>query len=199
MIYDPHNWYWLADDGRLYSSARNATISRSDGEYVAWSKKGNVATRWPVDASGDQTEGALQDVLAPYGVYLTLSALKECLKHALDKAAEIERLRCITPGSGQAMEYQQAAAEAGLLLAALAADPGHVPSAADYPMLAASLGIDGETLADVATTVAAMHAQWQAIGSAIRATRLAAKREIDLAQTVGAAKEVAGAVDWPVL
>lgn len=125
-----------------------------------------------------------------------LDALKAQLVAQIDIDAEAQRALYITPGSGQAMEYQQAAVEAGALLAALAADPAHEPTPGAYPMLEASVGIDGDTLADVAATVAAMHAQWQAIGSAIRGARLAAKAAVLAAEDEAAAR-AAAVVAWP--
>ena len=124
-----------------------------------------------------------------------LARLKARLKAEIDAEAERQRLRWITHGDGQAMEYQQAAVEATALLAALSADPEHDPDEASYPMLAASLGIDGETLFAVATKVAAMHRQWQAVGSAIRGARLSAKQAIDEAADAVSARAVQPV--WP--
>jgi hypothetical protein len=131
----------------------------------------------------------------PPALPMNLSALKVALKSQIDEAAERERLKYITPGSGQALEYQQAAAEATILLAAIASDPQHEPDPDDYPMLMASIGLDGETLMVVATTVATMHRQWQAVGSAIRSARLAAKKAIDEAPDEAAARAVQPV--WP--
>ena len=128
-----------------------------------------------------------------------LATRKAGLKARLDVAAEAERLKYVTPGAGQAMEYQQAATEAARLLAAVAADPGHEPDPVDYPMLTASIGIDGDDLVEVATAVAGMHAQWCAIGSAIRAARLAGKEAIDAAPSAEAAQAAFDAVIWPSL
>lgn len=125
-----------------------------------------------------------------------LADLKSSLLTQIDAAAERERARYITAGSGQAMEYQQAAAEAEQLRAALSVDPEHEPDPADYPMLAASLGIDGATLAEVASTVAAMHEAWRIAGSAIRAIRLAAKAAVAAAEDEAAARAAADVI-WP--
>lgn len=144
-----------------------------------------VADRYPEGATWRELDAAAQ-----------LAALKAELKAAIDDAAERERLKYVTAGAGQAMEYQQAAAEAERLLAAVAADPDHEPDPADYPMLAASIGIDGDDLIEVATTVAGMHGQWQMIGAAIRAARLAAKTAIDAAADEAAARAVKAV--WPV-
>lgn len=72
MRYDPRNWYWLADDGRLFSSAVQALIPATDPGYEAWVAGSGVATRWPVDDRGAQTTASLQDVLTPYGLFTDL-------------------------------------------------------------------------------------------------------------------------------
>lgn len=126
-----------------------------------------------------------------------LDEVKVKLKASIDMAAETERLKYITAGAGQAMEYQQSAAEAKACLATIAAEPEYAPGAAEYPMLAASIGIDGVTIAEVATTVNAMHEAWLAVGSAIRAARLGTKLAIDAAGTVEDAQAAFDAVVWP--
>ena len=67
----PYDWYWLADDGRVFSSARQIIVDASDPDYSAWS---GTATAWPRDAAGDQTNAALQDVLTPYNLFVDLIA-----------------------------------------------------------------------------------------------------------------------------
>lgn len=116
-----------------------------------------------------------------------LSGLKVALRAQIDAAAEAERGRYITPGSGQAMTYQAKAAEAARFMA----DAG----AGDYPLLAAEVGITGETLTEVAGVVAAAHARWLAIGARIEAARLAAKAAVDVAPDETTARAVTPA--WP--
>jgi hypothetical protein len=60
-IYNILDWYWLADDGRIYSSKQQAVIPASDPGYVAF-LDGGPATVWPRDANGDQSDAALQQV-----------------------------------------------------------------------------------------------------------------------------------------
>jgi hypothetical protein len=71
QTFNPANWYWLADDGRVYSSARQIVVNVSDPGYVAW-VAANTATPWPRDGAGNQTDAALQDVVAPYGLFANL-------------------------------------------------------------------------------------------------------------------------------
>jgi hypothetical protein len=68
--YNPYDWYWLADDGRVFASARQVIVDGSDPDYVAW---GNVATIWPRDEAGNQTNAALQDVIASFNMFVDLT------------------------------------------------------------------------------------------------------------------------------
>lgn len=68
VIYNPLDWYWLADDGRTYASGRQKIVKKTDAAYKEWIAAGNVATRWPVDDLGQQTDAALYEVLQPYGL-----------------------------------------------------------------------------------------------------------------------------------
>lgn len=134
---------------------------------------------------------------SPLPAVVDVAAVKAALAAQIDIMAEVERLKYITAGVGQAMEYQQSATEAKACLAAIAADPEYAPHALEYPMLAASVGVDGATIAEVAVMVNAMHEAWLSVGSAIRATRLGTKLAIDAAETAEAAQAVFDAVVWP--
>lgn len=67
---------------------------------------------------------------------------------------------------------------------ACAADPSPIASA--YPMLAAELGITGDTLAEVAAVVLGLSAAWIDVAATIERTRLLAHRAITEAETVDA-------------
>nr|WP_278434127.1 hypothetical protein [Brucella anthropi] len=188
----PFNWYWQADDGRVYSSANQSLVPKSYQAFKNWIAEGNKPTRWPVDDNGDQTDAELSMVLKPYGLVLgTVANMKARLKALVDQAAENERLNYITPGAGQAMTYEQKVAEARAFKAA------SDPQAADYPVLSSEVGITGETLSEVAEIVLAAFALWQQIGSAIESIRLGAKRDIDAAEDEAAARAIVDAIVWP--
>ncbi|WP_028164130.1 DUF4376 domain-containing protein [Bradyrhizobium elkanii] len=72
--YDPYNWYWLADDARLFASATSALIQSDDPAYVAWTQQGNAATPWPRDDAGEQTPAELQRALFPYRIHVDLKS-----------------------------------------------------------------------------------------------------------------------------
>lgn len=70
-MFNVQDWYWLADDGRVFTSARQVIVDETDPGYVAWIAI-NTATPWPRDDAGNQTNAALQDVLAPYNLFVDL-------------------------------------------------------------------------------------------------------------------------------
>lgn len=122
-----------------------------------------------------------------------LADLKTALKAQIDTAAESERLKYITPGAGQALTYRQKADEATRYLST-----GN-PVDSDYPMLMASLGIEGDTLHKIAMLISTNNAKWLMIGAAIEQIRLATKYEIDRAQTPDEAMLIAENPEWPHL
>jgi len=115
--------------------------------------------------------------------------LKERLKAAIDVEAERQRLRWITPGAGQAMTYARKVEQAKAVLAA------QDPQPADYPMLAASIGIDGADLLTVANLIITMDQGWEQIGAAIEQARLSGKKAVDMAASIEAANAIK--VIWP--
>ena len=191
--FDPANWYWLSDDKRLYSSAAKALIDKSDAAYLDWCKALRP-TPWPRDGSGEQTDAALAEVLSGHGLTLFTTALaniKQSLKSIVDAEAEAERLNYITPGTGQAMTYQQKVAEAQAFKAA------SNPKASDYPILSSEVSITAETLEEIANIVLAAFGQWQQIGAMIESIRLGAKRDIDAAEDEATARVIVDAIVWP--
>lgn len=193
LNYTPYNWYWLAKDGRIYSSALQSLINKTDALYVGWLASGNTPTRWPQDVAGEETIAELAKVLAPYGLVIgTLTDIKAGIKRAIDTDAEAERLRYITAGTGQAMTYQRKVDEAKRLQA----DTGPA-TATDYPLLGASIGIDGASIQAVAAVVLGMDAAWAQIGAQIERIRLTAKQAVDDALDEAAARAVVTAIIWP--
>ncbi len=130
-------------------------------------------------------------VLQVIDTAIPFEVLKASLKTSIDTAAETERLKYITAGTGQAMTYQQKVDEARALKAV------SNPKSEDYPILASEVGITAPTLAEVADTVLAAYRQWQQIGAAIEAIRLGAKRDIDAAADEATARAVVDATNWP--
>ena len=204
-MYNIQNWYWKAQDGRVYGSLKQALIDDTNADFTAWLEEGNQPTPWPRDISGVESDSALAEVLNAHGLRLyapTLDEIKLSLKSQIDQQAETERLKYITPGVGQGMTYQekvnQATNYSGLYTAHLA-DPDNnlKPNDDEYLLLRAGLGIDGNTVLQIAETVTYAYLQWQQIGAAIEATRLQTKALIDEAETAVEAQEIFDAVLWP--
>jgi len=119
----------------------------------------------------------------------SLATIKAALIETIDADAERARLKHITGGSGQALEYRETAEEASRYAA--------TGGAGSYPMLQASVDA-GEvaTLADAANLVAQREASWAVLGARIRQKRIAAKRAVSAASTADAAR-AAALVEWP--
>jgi hypothetical protein len=66
MAFNPFNWYWLADDGRIFSSLQQAQVPATDQDYTDFCQV-NQPTPWPYDSQGAQTDASLQDVLEQHG------------------------------------------------------------------------------------------------------------------------------------
>lgn len=197
--FTPAAWCWTTLDGsRRYSTALGRLLAAGEEAETPISN-------WPTDLTGAQTDAALEAVLARYGLHMSLDPLKADLKAQVDARAEALRLTLITPGSGQAMEYQEAYAEAVQVDAAAKANAGASFDAAAYPMLSASLGYDldpttGKPTVDIAgeaRAVLAAYDAYQKAGAAIRGVRLKGKAAIDAATDAAAARAAFAAVVWP--
>jgi len=116
---------------------------------------------------------------------------------AIDAEAERRRLLILTPGQGQAMEYQHTADEAAR---AVAAPEPLDPTA--YPFLAAEqealMATIGEvSLRDVAVAILADRATWMAYGAAIKAARRRAKLLVRMATDAAAVAVATVGITWP--
>lgn len=114
-------------------------------------------------------------------------ALEQLLR-TVDGKAEAIRLQYITPGYGQAMTYINKLAEAK----AFKSDPKGV-----FPLLQASVGIEGATIDDVASLVMKTSSQWETLAASIENVRLGTKAKISAALTVEDAVAAYDAAVWP--
>lgn len=73
----PYDHFWLAEDGRVYASARQSIVDREDAAYKAFIAADGIPTGWPRDADEQQTNAALKEVLDGLGFYLSA---KDALK-----------------------------------------------------------------------------------------------------------------------
>jgi hypothetical protein len=73
MIKTFAHWYWLADDGRIFSSKALAIVPADDPDYLAW-RAAAEPDPWPRDADGEQTLDIMGRALLPYGIIVGLLA-----------------------------------------------------------------------------------------------------------------------------
>lgn len=112
----------------------------------------------------------------------------------IDQAAESARLRYITAGAGQALEYQATEYEAQIF--------SRTDSDSDYPMLCAerdALQAAGITLnlADIAGQVLATAQEWRQKAAAIKRVRREAKLRLAQAQSQEAITDILNSLAWP--
>lgn len=122
-----------------------------------------------------------------------MDQLRAHAEAAIDAAADAQLAPFISLTPGRAMIYQAKQAQAEAFLAATDPDP------ADYPLIAGEVGITAETAQGVAETILAMSRSWHAMGAAIEAVRLAAKKKARDAQTPAAVQAVLDGLAWPAL
>ena len=79
--FTPQDWYWQADDGRVFASVRQAVVTADDPAFVAFTA-GARPTAWPRDGAGAQTAAALQEVLTPYGLWADLAGYAAAARYA---------------------------------------------------------------------------------------------------------------------
>lgn len=111
-----------------------------------------------------------------------LAVVKGELMQRIDERAEVERLKYITPGTGQSMTYTEKAREA------MAFNASEYPSATMYPHLVAEVGITGKDVDEVALNVLVVREGWAKISAVIEKIRLGTKKAIKDAVDVRAAK-----------
>ena len=129
----------------------------------------------------------------------TLSVRKAQALAKLDADAEAVRLKYLTPGVGMVMTYQEkfAQAQAVNTLGAAAANAlTPTEREAQYPTLAASVGIEAATLFECATLVLQRYVAFAQLSRVIERTRLTAKKAIAAAATPEDVAAAYAAATW---
>jgi hypothetical protein len=67
--YDPTDWYWIADDGRIFASARQTLVLADDADYAEFVQMA-MPSQWPRDEAGQQTAYRIAVDLKAYAFYL---------------------------------------------------------------------------------------------------------------------------------
>ncbi len=167
MIFDS---YQLLPSGPVNLKFLNNGVSHREARMP-----GANLSDLPSDAQSAINTHWTSDLISSYNASLPVKPATTAAnaKVKIDQQAENERLKYITPGAGQAGVYLQKASEAKAALAEQS------PSSNDYPLLAASIGIDGANITEVATTVQTIANTWTAVAAHIENVRLTAKKAID--------------------
>jgi len=95
-------------------------------------------------------------------------------KEAIDYMAEVVRLKYVTPGSAQAMTYQEKGEEAADYVAA-----SYPADLSSYPFIQAEINATGKTKEAAADDILAQKAAWIAVGASIEEERLSGKKAVD--------------------
>lgn len=183
-------------DGHLLHSSI-AAVCPIDG--VSFANPEDSAT-WMIQFRAEATaeqRSAAQEILAAFDV---LQGVKRRAFEAIDDDAERVRLRYITRGVGQSMTYREKLEQAEEVVAAgqAAADAMTAEQRiATYPTLAASVGIEADSLWECAALVLNRYNQWAALSYAIEQARLAGKKAIDAAADADGVAAALEAVTWP--
>jgi len=130
----------------------------------------------------------------------SLAVVKVDHASRLDADAEAARLRFLTPGAGMMMTYQEKFAQAQAVAAVGEAEANalsQVDREEQFPTLAASVGIEAETLWDCAHLVLQKYAEFAQISLVIERTRLSAKKAISDASDAAAVRAAYEAITWP--
>ncbi len=188
----------LLSDGRIVSMAMMPQGTSTIVDNMPGTTVISVADYDTMLAAPGQWRYVAGTLTAGWGIAVDMAPLIKRAQGRVDVAAEAARLTFITPGSGQALEYQATQTQA--LAAAAAADPLDV---ALYPWLVAEQSAQAAagvtvTLRTVATQVIALTNAWETAGAAIKETRRAAKLQIAAATTEAQIQTILAAITWPV-
>lgn len=119
----------------------------------------------------------------------------------VDEDAERVRLRYLTPGSGMAMTYAEKRDQANAVHSmgeAAATAMSAQEQVAQFPTLAASVGLEAPTLWACAQLVIAKSEAWATLSHAIERTRLVGKKAISEASDAATARAAYEAIEWTV-
>lgn len=163
-----------------------------------WNLNGDTLAglEWADQQQGRPTDAEIEAEAAR----LVLPTLKDQLSKRVDDDAERVRMRYITPGAGMSMTYLEKHNQA-IAVEALGETAANALSeqdrAAQFPTLAASVGIEGATLWGCAQLVIQKYEAWAALSHAIERARLLGKASISSASDAAAAQAAYEAITWP--
>ena len=128
-----------------------------------------------------------------------LDEIKDALKLRVDDDAERIRMRHLTPGAGMAMTYAEKRDQANAVHSIGEASANALTEAeriAQFPTLAASVGLEAPTLWACALLVIAKSEAWADLSNVIERTRLLGKKAISDASDAVSARAAYEAITW---
>ncbi|WCL55095.1 hypothetical protein [Gimibacter soli] len=126
-----------------------------------------------------------------------LAAAKREALDRIDVEAGEARRQIGSPGYAIDATYKAKEEEARRYAAEVEASGNPDAHLADYPYIAAGVGIDAATPAGVATLYLAMAAEWHGFNAAVEAVRIAAKQAVATALSPAEVKTLVNAIVWP--
>ena len=130
----------------------------------------------------------------PIAAARTTAEKREVAIAMIDGAAGAARGRYITVTPGQEGVYRTKADEA--TAAQSVVDAGGTPDPAEFPHLAAEVGITGDSVAEVAAVILAIRNAWMAASASIESKRLGGKAAVESAEDETAIR-AAVKIAWP--
>ena len=160
----------------------------------------NEPSTWRIDFADHASEAQRAAAASALAQIDVLSLHKDRLVKQIDADAETVRMKYLTPGHGMAQVYKEKQEQAAAVLAMAAEEANALPDhgAQQFPILAASVGLEAPTLYAVAELVWGKFEQFQALGFVIERTRLAAKKTVMAAADEAAATAAYEAIQWQV-
>lgn len=93
FAFNPADHYWVRQDGRIYSSGRQEYVSDLCGEYEEWLSAGGIATPFPLDADGEESEDVLRVGLAKLGFAMFRNDEKPSERRERAYMSEVDAIR----------------------------------------------------------------------------------------------------------
>lgn len=132
---------------------------------------------------------------------IRIPSIKSELSRRVDDDAERVRLRYLTPGAGMAMTYAEKRDQANAVHG-MGKDAANALTEAEriaqFPTLAASVGLEAQTLWECAQLVIAKSEAWADLSNVIERTRLLGKKAISDASDAASARAAYEAIEWTV-
>ncbi|MEP1930758.1 MAG: hypothetical protein ABJJ37_05740 [Roseibium sp.] len=182
---------WFDDEGQPISDA----VLRANGIYPVQQVPAPIdpllqSAVWDEPSTWVLVDGVYQRTQTVTDK--TLLEVQHAALRDVDEAAEVARMKVLTPGSGQALEYRETEREARAYVSG--------PLLPDFPMLAAELnamkiGNPAAVAADVVQDAISNADLWLATGAAIKEVRRSAKVAIEFAALPG---DCRSALDWAI-